>query len=57
MQINPDNPLDGLKALRALQKQVVENDPHAQENKEARELLDLVEKWKKEQGGGPFGKS
>jgi hypothetical protein len=57
MQMNSGNPLDGLKGLLALQRQVVESDPGAQENKEARELLDLVAKWKKEQGGGSSGQS
>jgi len=36
MQLTPANPLDGLKALLALQKKAVESDPHAQENKEGK---------------------
>jgi hypothetical protein len=55
-QLTPGNPLDGLKVLRALQKKAVESDPHAQENKEARELIDALQKWKK-QGGGPVSRS
>jgi hypothetical protein len=56
IQIAPGNPLDGLKALRALQKKAIESDPHAQENRQAAELIDLIQQWQKEHGG-PFGRS
>lgn len=55
-QLTPGNPLDGLKALRALQKKAVESDPRAQENKQARELIERLRQWKKT-GGGPLGVS
>jgi hypothetical protein len=55
-QLRPGRLQDGLKALEALQKQAIESDPHARENKEARELVDRLRQWKK-QGGGPLGKS
>jgi hypothetical protein len=55
-QITPANPKAGIKVLQALQKKMVENDPHAQETKEARELIERLRQWKKS-GGGPLGVS
>jgi len=55
-QLRPNDPQDALKAIRTLTKKSLESDPHAQENKDALEMIEAVQKWKKS-GGGPVGQS
>jgi len=55
-QMRPNDPMDALKTLRTLQKKALESDPHAQEIKNAQELIKALQELRK-RGGGPVGKS
>jgi hypothetical protein len=51
--MRPDDPMGALKILHTRQKKALESDPHAQEIKTAREVLQELKKH----GGGAIAKS
>jgi hypothetical protein len=51
LEMNPDDPLDGLKHFQTLEQTVRAHDPAAQAGEEALGIMEAVKLWQKHGGG------